>query len=139
MIIGMNKSRTLIKHVSCKCKCKMVENVSYTKIGLTIRVSVGAKIQKNIACDKGYFWNPVACNSENGKYTGSIIGDPVVICNEIIDVTNSTSTKTVPAKCTLTNFHILLSFSIIDSCQYLHYKPSSKTKTFCYHIMVAAN
>ena len=116
MIIGINKSRTLIKHVSCKCKCKMVENVIYTKIGLTIRVSVGVKIYKNIVYDKGYFWNPVACNSENGKYARSIIGDSVVISDEIIDATNSTSTKTVPAKCTLTNFHILPSFSIIGSC-----------------------
>ena len=99
----------------------MVENVSYTKIGLTIRVSVRVKIYKNIVCDKGYFWNPVTCNCENGKYVESITGDPVVICDEIIDATNSTSTKTVPtktapAKCTLTNFYILLSFSIIDSC-----------------------
>ena len=94
----------------------MVENVSYIKIGLTIRVSVGVKIYKNIVYDKGYFWNPVACNSKNGKYARSIIGDPVVISDEIIDATNSTSTNTVPAKCTLTTFHILPSFSIIDSC-----------------------
>ena len=84
----------------------MVKNVSYTKIGLTIRVSVSVKIYKNIVCDKGYFWNPVTCNCKNGKYAGSIIGDLVVICDEIIDTLYSTSTKTFPAKCTLTNFYI---------------------------------
>ena len=99
----------------------MVENVSYTIIGLMIRVSVRVKIYKNIACDNGYIWNPVTCNCENGKYVRSITSNPVVIRDEIIDTTNSTSTKTVPtktvpAKCTLTNFYILLSFSIIDSC-----------------------
>ena len=91
----------------------MVENVSYTKIGLTIRVSVRVKIYKNIVCDKGYFWNPVTCNCENGKYVESITGDPVVICDEIIDATNSNSTKTVPAKCTLTNFYISIYFCLL--------------------------
>ena len=99
----------------------MVENISYTKIGLTIRVGVSVKIYKSIVRNKGYFWNSVTCNCKNGKYAGSIIGGPVVICNEIIDTLNSTSTKTVPtktipAKCIFTNFYILLSFSIIDNC-----------------------
>ena len=85
-------------------------------MSVTPRVSVSVKIYKNIVCDKGYFWNPATCNCKNGKYAGSIIGDPVVTCDEIIDTLNSTSTKTFPAKCTLTNFYIWLSFSIIDSC-----------------------
>ena len=85
-------------------------------MSVTPRVSVSVKIYKNIVCDKGYFWNPVTCNCKNGKYAGSIIGDPVVTCDEIIDTLNSTSTKTFPANCTLTNFYIWLSFSINDSC-----------------------
>ena len=96
----------------------MVENVSYTKIGLTIRVGMRVKIFKNIVCDKSYFWNPVTCNCENGKYVENITGDPVVICDEIITTTNSNSTKTVPtktvpAKLFLTNFYIFIYFYLL--------------------------
>ena len=60
-------------------------------------------------CQKGFFWNPLTCSSENGKYVGSIIVDSAVICNEIKDMTKtiptkSTSAKCISTKCTLTNF-----------------------------------
>ena len=117
MITGINKSRTLIKHISRKLEC-MYDGRKYQlhQNWTNDRVSVSVKIYKSIVCDKGYFRNSVTCNCKNGKYVGSIIGDPVVICDEIINTLNSTSTKTVPAKCTFTNFYILLSFSIIDNC-----------------------
>ena len=56
---------------------------------------------------KGFFWNPVTCNYENGKYVGNIIGKSVVICDEIIDTVKPypakrTPIKTVPKKSTLT-------------------------------------
>ena len=64
---------------------------------------------------KSAFWNSSTYSYENGKYAGSIIGDSVIIYNEIIDTTKSTSTKTIPTKtvstkCTLTDFFILLFF-----------------------------
>ena len=49
-------------------------------------------------CRKDYFWNSAACSGKNGKSAGGIIGDSVVICDEIIDVTKSTLTKTIPTK-----------------------------------------
>ena len=68
---------------------------------------------------KAYFWNPAACSYENGKCERSI-GDPVVICVEIIKETKTiptktssaecTSSKTFPAKHNLISFHILLTF-----------------------------
>ena len=69
--------------------------------------------RNNDKCEKSYFWNPATYSCKNGEYAGSIIGGSVVIWDKIIDTTNSTSTKTVLAKFTLTNFYILLSFILI--------------------------
>ena len=122
MITGINKSRTLIKHISCKCECKydgrkcmLHRNWTNDKSQCECKNLTEHRVWQVV------FWNPVTCNCKNGKYAGSITGDPVDICDEIIDTVNSTSTKTVPtktvpAKCTLRNFFILLCFSIIDSC-----------------------
>ena len=51
-------------------------------------------------CKKDCFWNPSTYTCENGKHLESIISDSVVICNEIIQVTKTTTSKTVP-----TNFN----------------------------------
>ena len=58
---------------------------------------------------------------KKGKYFGNIIGYSVIMCVEIIDTTNSTSTKTVAAKSTPTIFLYFTNLfinhhSIIDSC-----------------------
>ena len=39
------------------------------------------------------FWNPSTYHCEIGKYLQSIIGDAIVICDEIIEVTNTIPTK----------------------------------------------
>ena len=119
----------------------MVENVTLIKSTITISVGVSVKIQKNIVyAKKVILWNPAICNCKNVKYAGSIIGDSVVICNEIIDTTESTSTKTAPAKTaltksTLTNFYILLSYLLITialliavsiSCYFNKYRAKQK-------------
>ena len=56
---------------------------------------------------KDYIWNPATCPCENGNYLGSIIDDSLITCDEIIDMTKSTS-KTVSTKRTLTNCIALL-------------------------------
>ena len=55
-------------------------------------------------------WNPSTRGCENGKNIESIIGDSVIMCNEIIEVTKTVPTKTVPirtisAKTIPTNFN----------------------------------
>ena len=51
MITGINKSEILTKHVSCEYKCKLIaEDLTRIKSGITINVSVSAKIKKNIMC-----------------------------------------------------------------------------------------
>ena len=47
---------------------------------------------------KDYIHNPATCTCENSKYVGNIIDDSVITCDEFIEVTKSTSTKTVLTK-----------------------------------------
>ena len=72
------------------------------------------------------------CSRENGKYVESIIGDSVILCDEIIK-----ETKTIPTKSTSTNFYILLAFllstislliAVSIYCYLIKYK--NKTKLF---------
>ena len=45
MITGINESKTLIKHISCKCKCSFDgRNVIHIKSGITINVDASVKI-----------------------------------------------------------------------------------------------
>ena len=55
MITGINRSRTLTKHISCKCDCKLiVKNVTQIKSRITISVE-SVKIQKNMYVKKVIF------------------------------------------------------------------------------------
>ena len=63
-------------------------------------------------CKKDYIWNPRTCTCENGKDLESIIGDSVITCDEIIEVTKNKNvpaktapTKNVPTKTIPTNFN----------------------------------
>ena len=45
MITRINESKTLTKHISCKCICKFGgRNVTHIRIGIMINVGVSAKI-----------------------------------------------------------------------------------------------
>ena len=45
MITRINESKTLTKHISCKCKCKFDgRNVTHVRIDIMINVGVSAKI-----------------------------------------------------------------------------------------------
>lgn len=62
---------------------------------------------------KGYIWNPFMCTCENSKYVGSITKESAITCDEIIDTTISTLTKTVPTKSSSINFYILLAILLV--------------------------
>ena len=62
---------------------------------------------------KLYFWNPSTCTSECGKHLGSITGNSVITCNEIIEATKPISSKTLPIKFIPTIFYILLTFLLL--------------------------
>ena len=85
-------------------------------------VDVSAKTWESIICIKNYIWNPSTCTCENGKYSGSIISDSVITCDEITEVAKTvlrkfTPTKALPRKAVPTNldetFYVLLSILLI--------------------------
>ena len=98
MITKINESRTLTKHVSYKFECKF----DGSKCNLNEKWNndkcrcLCKNLKDHRVCTKDYFWNPATCSCKNGKCAGNIIGDSVVICDKIINVTKSTSTKAVP-------------------------------------------
>ena len=92
----------------------MVENVTQIRSGITIKIYVRVKNRKeHYECKKYYILKPAACGCKCVKCLGSIIGDLVIKCDEIIEEINAVLTANVPTKSTSTNFFILLVFSII--------------------------
>ena len=128
MITGINESRTLTKHISCKCECKFDDRkCNLNQNWNDDKCQCDCKNSKEYQCEEGYFWNPAKCSCENGKYVRSI-DDSVVICDEIIEETKTiptkiTPTKTIPTKTflitavltknTSTNVYILLVLLLI--------------------------
>ena len=57
MITWMNESKTLANHISCECKCiLMQQNLIQIIDAITVNVNVSVK---NI-CEKDYVWNPAS-------------------------------------------------------------------------------
>ena len=75
MITGINESKTLTKHISCKCKCRFDGGIA---------INVNVKIKELMHVKKDYVWNPAKCNCENGKCLASIMDN--VIWDETIDI-----------------------------------------------------
>ena len=99
------------------------------KLGTEINIRVSVKIQEKYVREKYYIWNPATWGYENDRHAESIIGNSVIICNDIIKTTKSTLAKTVPAKsipinfnekkliCKFNGFFILLVFFLLP-CRY---------------------
>ena len=108
MIAGINKSKILTKHISCKCKCNFdARKCNSIESRNMINVDVGAK---NITYLKN-IWNPTTCSCKNGKYLASIIDDDSEIKHdEIIQETKTISINLneKTATCKIQNFYILL-------------------------------
>ena len=119
MITGINESKTLSKHISCKCKCKFdgrKYNLNQKWNNDKCRCECKSAT-KHCVCEKDYIWSPATCSCENGKYLASVIDNynSVITCDEIIE-----ETKTIPTKfnekniiCGTKSFHILLAFLLI--------------------------
>ena len=90
MIIGINESKKLTKHVSCECKCKLDGKKSNSNQKWT-NDKCWYECKKHHICVKDYVWNPPTCSCENDKYLASIINNSVITCNAIIE-----ETKTLP-------------------------------------------
>ena len=82
MITGINKSKTLTKHISCKCKYKFDETKCNSNQWWNNN-KCQCEYKKHHICEKDYVWNPATCNCENGKYLASIMDDSVIIYDEV--------------------------------------------------------
>ena len=80
----MNEWKTLTKHISCKCKCKVDVRKSQSNQKWN-NDKCWCERKKHYICEKDYIWNPATCSCENGKYLTSINDNSVITCDEIID------------------------------------------------------
>ena len=94
MIIGMNELKTLIKHISCKWKCKFDRRKCNSNQWLNNNKSQ-CDYKKRHICKKDYIQNPATHSCENGKYLASVMEYSAITYDEIIESYNE-KTKTVP-------------------------------------------
>ena len=100
MITGINKSKTLTKHVSCKCECKFdSRKCNLNQNWNSKKCWCECKNEKNVCVKKDYIWNVATWSRENGKYLGNVIENSEIKCDEII---NEEETKAIPTKSILT-------------------------------------
>ena len=92
-----------------------VESVIQVKNKIMINVDLSAKICENVF-ENIYILNHSTCTCENFKYLGSITGDSVIMCDEIIEATKTVLTNSNGKKvtCNVENFYILLTFLLIN-------------------------
>ena len=94
MITGINESKTLKKHVSCKCECKFdSKKCNSNQIWNTDKCRCECKNPRKNVFKEGYIWNPAICTCENGRYAKSIIDDSVITCDEITEMTKTFQEK----------------------------------------------
>ena len=73
MVTGIKESRTLTKHISCKCECKFnSKKCNSNQKWNNNKCRCVCKNPKEHHCKKDYFWNPATCSCKNGKYARSI-------------------------------------------------------------------
>ena len=84
IIIGINESSTLTKHISYECKCKFYESKCNSNQWWNSD-KCWCECKKHHMYGKDYIWNPSTCICENWKYLGSIMDDSVITCDEIIE------------------------------------------------------
>ena len=115
MITGVNKLRTLTKHISYKYKCKFFRrkcNSNQKWNNKECRCEC-KNLKELHVCKKYYIWNPATCSCKNGKYLPRIVDDIVIRCDKVIETTKTAPTKTILTNNTSTNFYILLAFLLI--------------------------
>ena len=84
MITGIKESKTLTKHILCKCKCKFDSRKCNSNEKWNNH-KCWCQCKKHYICEKSYIWNADTCSCENRKYLASIIVDSVITSDEIID------------------------------------------------------
>ena len=116
MITGINESKRLAKHISCKCKCRFDGEKCNTNQWWNNNKRRCES--KNIhLCENDYVWNPATCTCENRKYLASIMDK--TIWDELIDETETSFNEkniTCKTKSFCFTYFFINHHYIIDSC-----------------------
>ena len=81
IIIEINQSKTLTKHISCKSKYKF-DKTKCNSNQWCNNDKCWCEFKKHHIFEKDCLWNPSTCSCKNGKYSASILADSMIICNE---------------------------------------------------------
>ena len=113
MIVGINESKILTKHISFEPKCRF-DGSKCNSDQQWNNDRRWCESKKHHVCEKDYIWNLATCSCENGKYLASIMDNSSIICDEVMESFDG-ETRTIPTnfnkrKVTwkMQNFYILL-------------------------------
>ena len=91
MITRINEFKTLVKHISCDCKCKVdITICNSNQKWNNDKCQCESKIHRTCKEDS---WKPSTCICENSRYLKNIVEDLVVLSDEIIRVANIVPTN----------------------------------------------
>ena len=76
------ESKTLTRHISCKCKC-IFDRRKCNSAQWWNNDKCQYESKKRHVYEKVYVWNTATCNFENGKYLARITDDSVITLNEM--------------------------------------------------------
>ena len=85
-------NKTLVKHSSCDGKCKFGSKLCNSNQESNNDKS-RCECKKYPTYKNNYSWNPGKCISKNSSHLKSIIDDSVIVCDEIISITDNVSTN----------------------------------------------
>ena len=93
IITGINKSKTLTKHISCECKCKF-DGKKWNLNQWWYNNKCWCQCKKHNISEKDYIWNSTTCCWKNWKCLASIMDNTAIVCDEVIESYNE-ETKSV--------------------------------------------
>ena len=92
MITRMNEVKTLVKQISCDCKCNFNSTTCDSNQKWNNNKCL-CKCKKYPPCKKDFSWNPNICICKNSRYFKSAVDNSVIVCDQIINVIESVSTN----------------------------------------------
>ena len=84
MVTGINDSKTLIKHISCKCKCKF-DGTKYKSHQWWNNGKCRCECEKRMYIKKIMFGIILHVIVKIEKHLGSIMDNSAIICDEVIE------------------------------------------------------
>ena len=92
MITYKNEAKTMVKHISCVCKCKF-NSTTYNSNEKWNNDKCQCECKSYHKCKKDYSWNPSTCIFENSKHLKHYVNDRRIVCDEVIHVIDIVSTN----------------------------------------------